>query len=161
MSNKWYGRIMSIVCIFFICFIFYMSSDSNSDKKTVRLSQEIHNTVSEEIHSTENGNEVSVKQVDLLIRKSGHFIEYFAICVLLLITCEANKINLRASIGWILFICLLIANLDEFYQSFVPGRNSIVRDCLIDFGGSLTGLLIYLSIRNYMKKRSTRNMIFF
>ncbi len=161
MANKWYGRLMSLVCILLICFIFYMSSDSNSDKKTIKLSEEIHNTVSEEIHSTVFGSETNVNQVDLLIRKSGHFIEYFALCVLLLITCEANKINLRTSVGWILFICLLIANLDEFYQSFVPGRNSMVKDCLIDFGGTLTGLLVYLSIRNFMKKYRSRNMIFF
>lgn len=158
MSNKWYGKTIPIACILLICFIFFMSSDSNSGKKTEKLSEEIQNKVSEEINIIENSNEISVKQIDLLIRKSGHFIEYLALCVLLLVTCEIYKIKLRYSVGYILFLCLLTANLDEFYQSFVPGRNSMVMDCLIDFIGSLSGLLVYICIRNIIKKLRSKNI---
>lgn len=106
-----------------------MSTDGNSDKKTTVISTEIHSTV--------KSSEISVKQIDFYMSKSSHFIEYLILCVLLLIkTGEVYNIKLRTSIIYILFICLLIANIDEFYQSFT-GRTSMVRDCLIDFGGSL------------------------
>lgn len=158
MPKKCYRRIMPLVCLLLICFIFLMSSDPNSDKKTIKLSEEIHNTVSEEIDSSMgNRKDISVKQIDLLIRKSSHFFEYLALCILLLSAYEGKKISLRTSTGYILLICLLVANLDEFYQSFIPGRNSNTLDCLIDFGGSLTGLTIYLCIRYFLKKSRQRS----
>lgn len=137
MSNNILRKIMPIICVLWICLIFFMSTDGNSDKKTTVISTEIHSTV--------KSSEISVKQIDFYLRKSSHFIEYLILCVLLLITGEVYNIKLRTSIIYILFLCLLIANFDEFYQSF-NGRTSMVRDCLIDLGGSLTGLFVYIGI---------------
>ena len=134
MSNKMLNKIMPIICALWICLISFMSSDGNSDNKTTVISTEIHSTV--------KSSEISVKQIDFYIRKSSHFIEYLILCVLLLKTGEVYNVKLRTSIIYILFLCLLIANFDEFYQSFT-GRTSMVRDCLIDLGGSLIGLFSY------------------
>ncbi|WP_095178346.1 VanZ family protein [Clostridium cochlearium] len=46
------------------------------------------------------------------------------------------------------------SNLDEFYQSFVPGRSSSVGDVLLDFTGSVFGTLlfhIFISIKKNIK----------
>lgn len=131
-------KILPVICVLWICLIFFMSSDENSDKKTTIISKEIHSTV--------KASKISVDQIDFYIRKSSHFFEYLVLCVLLLKTRGVYNIKLKDSVIYILFLCLLIANLDEFYQSFT-GRTSMVRDCLIDFGGSFIGLFIYLGIR--------------
>ena len=106
----------------------------------------ISETISEEVQGTEITDENSLKQIDLLIRKGSHFFEYLVLSLLLLKTFEGYGIKPKQSVGYVLLICLLIANLDEFYQSFVPGRNALVRDSLIDFGGAFMGMLGYVGI---------------
>jgi len=51
--------------------------------------------------------------------------------------------------GYVLLLYLLIAGLDEFYQGFVPGRNSAVIDSLIDFGGAFMGMVMYVGIGRF------------
>ncbi|MBK5263146.1 MAG: VanZ family protein [Peptostreptococcaceae bacterium] len=143
MPDKRSKIILPILCILWICFIFFMSSDVNSSERSITISE----TISEEVQGTEITDENSLKQIDLLIRKGSHFFEYLVLSLLLLKTSEVYGMKLKQSAGYVLFICLLIANLDEFYQSFVPGRNSLVRDSLIDFGGAFTGMLIYAGMR--------------
>ena len=140
-------KIMPIICVLWICLIFFMSSDENSDKKTTVISTEIHSTV--------KTSKISVNQINFYIRKSSHFFEYLVLCVLLLKTSGVYNIKLKDYVIYILFLCLLIANLDEFYQSFI-GRTSMVRDSLIDIGGSFIGLLIYLGIRKLKEKFSSK-----
>ena len=137
---------MPIVCVLWICLIFFMSSDENSDKKTTVISNEIHSTV--------KTSKISVDQIDFYIRKSSHFFEYMVLCVLLLKTSGVYNLKLKDSVIYILFLCLLIANLDEFYQSFT-GRTSMVRDSLIDLGGSLIGLFAYIGISKFIGKLKT------
>lgn len=119
-----------------------MSSDVNSSERSITISE----TISEEVHGTAVLDEESLDQLDFLIRKGSHFLEYMVLSLLLLKTGEVYGMRLKQSAGYVLFICLLIANLDELYQSFVPGRSSLVMDSLIDLGGAVTGMLGYAGI---------------
>lgn len=57
---------------------------------------------------------------------------------------------------YILFICLFYAVTDEFHQSFIPGRTSLVSDILVDFMGAMIGLgLFYLSYYKIYKRKSS------
>jgi len=146
---------MPILCILWISLIFIMSSDTGSFDKTMNVSQ----TVTEQMQGTDgqvvDQDVVSVAdRLNLFIRKSGHFIEYMILCILLLKTGDAFGIHYKQSAGYILLMCLIIANLDEFYQGFVPGRNSSVLDSLIDLGGSLFGAAMYVGVVRLKKKRS-------
>lgn len=156
MSNNKLKILIPIVSICIIYFIFLMSSDSYSDVRTLRFSETAYNLISNEIQSILKEKGIDTKTIDLVIRKSAHFIEYMILSMVLYKISLAYKIKQKAYIIYILFICLLIANLDEFYQSFVAGRNSEVRDCLIDFLGSITGILIYLSLRRLYKTKNKR-----
>jgi hypothetical protein len=40
-------------------------------------------------------------------------------------------------LGWSLFLTMLAAVLDEFHQTFVPGRGGKLSDVLIDVGGAM------------------------
>lgn len=54
-------------------------------------------------------------------------------------------------VGWSLFLVALAAILDEFHQTFVPGRGGLVSDVLIDVGGALAAAVL-LSLRSGLKQ---------
>ena len=86
----------------------------------------------------------------IIIRKSAHFIEFFIqgafFSGIIFDSFKKDYISL-------LFIGLLTAVADEFIQNFVPGRGSMVSDCLIDFSGTLTVSLLVFLIWYYRGKR--------
>lgn len=147
MLNKKSKTIIPIICVAIIGFIFMMSSDSYSDIKTLKLAETIYNAMPNGIENIFIINGIDIKSIDFVIRKSAHFIEYMILSMVLFKISLIYKIKPKVSFIYILFICLLIANLDEFYQSLVAGRNSEVKDCLIDFAGSVAGLLIFLCFK--------------
>ncbi len=50
---------------------------------------------------------------------------------------------------------LSLGFLDEFHQSFVPGRTADVRDILADAVGVACGILVYLYLVKRRKRRAT------
>jgi VanZ family protein len=83
-----------------------------------------------------------------VIRKCGHFTEYFVLSLLLL---HALRAGTRAfGVRWALIVILIVAGyaaLDEFHQSFVPGRGAAVSDVLLDTtGGTAAQLLVALLV---------------
>ena len=77
-------------------------------------------------------------EIHHLIRKSGHFIEYFILGWSILRSFRAGRVDLRfAWIAWTILIVACYASLDEFHQSFVPRRTPAVRDVLIDTSGGI------------------------
>lgn len=86
------------------------------------------------------------KKFNTIIRKNAHAFEY---CVLsILISCLLFSFNLKGknAIIYVMFLCLFYAVTDEFHQVFIPGRGSSVIDVLIDFAGSMLGILIFYII---------------
>jgi VanZ family protein len=71
-----------------------------------------------------------------IIRKCGHFTEYFILSLLILRGIRGGRREMR--VAWIFAAIVLVASyasLDEFHQSFVPGRVPAVTDVLIDTTG--------------------------
>ena len=148
-----------------MCFVFYQGSRqidesfSHSDvivDQVIEIIETIQETFKKKPASTETNQVVTQKpenQVDevaltkekfrkdvaYVIRKSAHFFEYGLLAGLLAITfylLKQSKLNL---VIYSLFITLMCAVGDEFYQSFI-GRGSNVRDIVIDFSGALFGI---------------------
>jgi VanZ family protein len=74
-----------------------------------------------------------------IIRKCAHFTEYFIFSLLVLRGFRAAEKGTR--LRWALLTVLIVAgyaSLDEFHQSFVPGRTPAVSDVLIDTIGGAT-----------------------
>lgn len=89
-------------------------------------------------------------QIDVIhgiIRKSGHFAEYFVLGLLSFRAFRGGS-SRQWSLRWALsafLLVLLYAASDEFHQSFVPVRSASVRDAGIDsLGGIVSQLLIGL-----------------
>jgi VanZ family protein len=73
-----------------------------------------------------------------LIRKSGHFVEYFIFGLLVLRAIRGQRHGWALRWGLAaLVIAAAYAALDEFHQSFVPGRTASPWDSLLDTTGAL------------------------
>lgn len=83
-----------------------------------------------------------------MIRKCAHFTEYFIFSLLVLRGFRAAEKGTR--LRWALLTVLIVAgyaSLDEFHQSFVPGRTPAVTDVLIDtIGGATAQFAAWLSM---------------
>jgi VanZ family protein len=77
------------------------------------------------------------------IRKMGHVTEYFILSLLILRGIRAEKAGTH--LGWALATIAIVgcyAALDEFHQSFVPGRTAAVSDVLIDTAGAVAAQVV-------------------
>lgn len=102
---------------------------------------------------------IGIHVPELLIRKAAHFLEYFALGLLLAIDIRCITKNWWARVFAPLFCGLLIPVFDETIQLFTPGRSGEVRDVLIDFSGVVCGLalmtlLLFLVVDRRKKKRT-------
>lgn len=68
-----------------------------------------------------------------VIRKCAHFVEYFLLSLLILRALRGDRNELR--LAWVMAAIVVVAGyaaLDEFHQSFVPGRTAELSDVLLD-----------------------------
>jgi VanZ family protein len=78
-----------------------------------------------------------------IIRKCAHFTEYFILSLLIFRSIRAGDKGWH--LRWALTTVLIVAGyaaLDEFHQSFVPGRQAAVTDVLIDASGGIAAQLV-------------------
>ena len=78
-----------------------------------------------------------------IIRKSAHFTEYFIFSLLIFRGIRAGQKGWH--LRWVLTTILIVAAyacLDEYHQSFVPGRTPAVRDVLIDTTGGTAAMIV-------------------
>lgn len=77
------------------------------------------------------------------IRKTAHFTEYFIFSLLILRAIRAGRQDTRLT--WALLAIIIVAGyaaLDEFHQSFVPGRTPLVTDVLLDTTGGTVAQIV-------------------
>jgi len=78
-----------------------------------------------------------------IIRKCSHLTEYFILSLLILRGIRAGEKGMH--VRWALVTILIIAGyaaLDEYHQSFVPGRTAAVGDVLIDTSGGIAAQIV-------------------
>ncbi len=88
-----------------------------------------------------------------VIRKSAHFTEYFILSLLVLHALRAGTRDF--GLRWALIVIFIVAGyaaLDEFHQSFVPGRGAAVTDVMLDTAGGAAAQLLVLG-RGVRKRR--------
>jgi VanZ family protein len=91
------------------------------------------------------------------IRKMGHLTEYFILSVLILRGIRAGKPGTH--LGWALAAIAMVgcyASLDEFHQSFVPGRTAAVSDVLIDAAGGVAAQVVVALVMLFGDMRKKR-----
>jgi VanZ family protein len=91
------------------------------------------------------------------IRKSGHFVGYFVLSLLLF---RAWKATLSLPSVWALrwsaiafLMSALVASMDEWHQTFLPSRTGLFSDVVLDSSAALTAqIVIFLYLRAKSKK---------
>lgn len=89
------------------------------------------------------------------IRKTGHFIGYGTLSLLflrgwlrtLLRGAKETLYGFRLHAAALAILCtFLTASVDEFHQTFIPGRTGLLRDVVLDTAGGLTAHLLFALI---------------
>lgn len=163
-------KIVIFLCLFWMGFIFYMSSNNGEishleSNKVVNLIEnaEVKLQNKTEIKpinkdlkvnkNTINAQQAKEKELDHVIRKNAHAFMYMILALLVSSLIFIFNKRGKDAIVYILFMCLFYAVLDEFHQSFVLGRTSLVSDVLVDFGGALIGLTFFYLVYYKIYKR--------
>lgn len=162
-------KIFIIFCIFWMVFIAYNTSQTgeSSNNTSVSITEGIINKTQSVINNNinnsdslaiiRNDSEFIIK-LNKYIRKFAHGFEFLVLALILFSTLKSFNIKNRDCIIYTLFIVLLYAVIDEYRQLYIPGRNSSVRDIVIDFIGGIVGVIILQFIISFKKIISKINM---
>lgn len=152
-----YKKISVLMCILWMGFIFYNSSQDGSESNglSYKIIDKITST-KEKVSESGNKhlvfaapNEANISNgnmrvtLNLDIRKVAHGFEYFVLAVLVANAYFAHNRKGKAAIINILFIVLFYAVTDEYHQIYVKGRHSCVEDVVIDFVGGILGMSLF------------------
>lgn len=129
-------RILLIITIIIIAFIFTHSLMSGTQSAVESDSAfDIFDAITNFLH-------IPNVFTSLTIRKLAHFVEFAVLGIFLSATVYIFSGTFKNQIFKIPFLLLAIPVIDEFLQYFSEGRNSQVKDVLLDFGGCMFGFLI-------------------
>ncbi len=93
--------------------------------------------------------------VHMVLRKTGHFIGYATLSILLFRSWRGTfpRLSTRWCLQWatLAFVCTaLVASLDEFHQSFLPSRTGTFRDVVLDSTAALVAqIVIFVILRRW------------
>jgi hypothetical protein len=93
------------------------------------------------------GKEISVDEtgaagfIEFFIRKATHFIT-FAALAWLYYRVVRHKSSFSVALPWSGFLSVITALIDEWHQTYTPGRTGMLADVLLDSAGACTMLLL-------------------
>lgn len=154
-TKKIWSKLSSISILLWVLVIVWMgvifSFSAENDKKSAQTSGKITEKVTSEI--VDNYDKLEEKErvaalsvMGTIVRKAGHFTEFFILGALLMAAFSSNGGIRPTKIGLSLLVCLLYAASDEFHQKFVDGRSPALFDVAIDTLGGAFGILIMLGV---------------
>ena len=148
--------ILLIVLIGIMGFIYYMSAQPvvRSGEMSFRIDRLVCRLFVDGFENmTAEQQQVAVYDMDFMVRKSAHFLEYTMLGLILMLTGRTFLTSHQKTAA--MLTGAVYAALDEFHQYFVPGRACQVRDVLIDYSGIVTGILTALLLMRII--RAIRN----
>lgn len=161
--------IFAVLTIAVMCIIFAFSAQGGEESSAV--SSGVSRFIAELIVSgfdelSELERELKIQELVPIVRKLAHFsvfaaLGFFANLSLHSFARERGKSTKFAKSIYAAAFCLIYAMSDEFHQLFTPGRNGNFIDVLIDFSGSIIGILaafggFILFVRYITKKHKNR-----
>lgn len=132
-------RVRIVLIVLFIIWLLVIFVFSQQDgESSSRLSMKVANFIFKD--------ENVAKSMEGAIRKVAHMLEYawgggLVAAYYMTYSPDFWKRNIKATL-----IITIIAILDEVHQHFIPGRNGVWYDVLIDVGGCILGIFIFHSI---------------
>lgn len=149
MKNKIIKIIMWLFVLIMIIIIFLFSnmssgSSNSKSKEIIRsgivLVDKTFNIKMSDIEITKLVNELNYP-----FRKICHFMEYFILSLLLVISLKLSNVSVKNTIIITIAFCFVFSLSDEIHQMFIVGRSPMFIDCIIDtFGSCLLCFVYYL-----------------
>lgn len=150
---------LPVVILMILIFNFSAKNAVESDGSSLQISNVFINFL-ETIHGgdniSDNLNEDFLLQVNHVIRKMAHALEYLALSfsiALHLFSCGVKR--KKMFLLSVLFSAIYAAT-DEFHQLFVPGRCGRITDIMIDTAGATIGAVFFLLLLLFIQKRNTK-----
>jgi VanZ family protein len=102
-----------------------------------------------------NDSYTQIMQLDLLVRKTAHFLEYALLAVLLYSIALVWEKKGLGAVLLVLALAVLLAVADEWHQTYVPGRSGLVSDVIIDSVGAICGMAaLFLAKRRFVSRQA-------
>lgn len=150
-------RAASFVCALLTALMIF-SFSAETGEESGDLSGKITETILSAVAITRENTPTEeyaaiTEKMHFAVRKLAHFSEYcmlgFFLCVFF------HTFDLRSFVpGLFAFgISVVYASLDEWHQSFIPGRGPGLGDVMIDAAGALFGVLIVFFAARRLKRR--------
>ena len=96
----------------------------------------------------------AVELLSFFERKAAHMFLYFVLVLLLWLALAPLIHGLKRQTALSAALCAVLAALDEYHQTMVPGRSGQVRDVLIDLSGAALALALAALIRWSLRRRT-------
>ncbi len=100
----------------------------------------------------------AVDSLQFIVRKGAHFSIYLVLGSLCFLAMNTYNIKSKNKFFTALAISLIYAISDEIHQLFVSGRAGQIRDVLIDFSGSLTGVVLVWAFILVLRRNRKRGV---
>lgn len=143
--------LLALSCMFAI-FCFSSQDSSSTNILSKNITRKIAGTIFEDYKSMDIDFQNKItNELNLFIRKTAHFSLYFFMSMLIYIVFALWKKRFFISGVISVSICCVYAMLDEFHQSFVPGRTPLVKDVIIDTSGAILGTVFCFMIISSVK----------
>lgn len=94
-----------------------------------------------------------IELLHTLVRKGAHFVVYLVLGILLLHALRTSRVQIGKAVCFSWLISTVYAALDEYHQTFIPGRVGDPMDVVIDSAGAITGIVIYLATVSLIRRK--------
>lgn len=101
---------------------------------------------------------INITLTDYFVRKTAHFVEYFALGTLLFFTIKSYVCTINIKMITAAVIGLVVASVDETIQLFSYGRSAQVSDVILDFMGVCTAVLIFIFLYKICNKHKDKEV---
>lgn len=151
-------RLLWIAVFSWMIVILAFSSDSGqaSNKKSAEVLRRVEPTLVQ-VENTAKVSVVNEDKLNLYIRKNAHVFNYFVLAILCYLVLK--HLGLKGKRAYITAYCLATAfsMMDEFYQTFVPGRTGKFQDVMIDNIGVVLGICLVYAFLKFKEQYKTKS----
>ena len=144
-----------VLLVMVMIFCFSAQNGQQSGQLSGRLTRFVLGLIVPNFDSwTAETQDAVCRTVGLVVRKLGHFTEFFLLGLTLMLHINAIGKKVTLKLPWLIAwgIGTLYAISDELHQGFVGGRYPAVMDVCIDSSGVIVGVLIMLLVLRKLQK---------
>ncbi len=143
-DKKFWSIFWAVAAVLCMIIIFFMSH------QPAKESAQISGIITEWLMKL-GFEEHNAGNIETIVRKSAHMLEYFglSLCLGMHVLARKGNLNFKSALATIIF-CVLYAISDEVHQLFIEGRAGQIRDVFIDSAGAaiaVSGIVIINKLR--------------